>query len=72
MYREKNINISLKKSSEKNSISILFASSPENVPLIALSSFPQPSWGVEGVEAAWRRRHFYQGYILDYLPFFNF
>lgn len=51
---------------------IYFAFFPKNVPLFALSSFPQPSWGVEGVEAAWRRRHFYQGYILDYLPFLNF
>jgi len=50
---------------------MFFAYFPENVPLIALSSFSQPSWGVEGVEAAWRRRHFYQGYILDYLLFFN-
>jgi hypothetical protein len=51
---------------------IYFAFFPKNVPLFALSSFPQPSWGVEGVEAAWRRRHFYQGYSLDNVPLFNF
>ena len=51
---------------------IYFAFFPKNVPLIALSSFSQPSWGVEGVETAWRRRHFYQGYSLDNVPLFNF